>query len=63
MVDQLARLGAEPIGVHPDGISTAAIDAPPLESFLNGGGEQVDAFSQKIDAWWERTKEAKASEH
>ena len=51
MVDQLARLGAEPIGVHPEGVSTAAIDAPPLESFLNGGGEQVDAFSQKIDAW------------
>ena len=49
--------------VHPDGVSTAAIEAPPLESFLNGGGEQVDPFSQRIDAWWERTEEAKASEH
>ena len=63
MVNQLARLGAEAIGVPPDGISEAAVDAPSLEPFLNGAGEQVDAFSQRIDGWWERTKEAKASEH
>ena len=63
MVNQLARLGEEAIGVHPDGISSAAIDAPSLESFLNGASEQVDAFSERIDAWWERTAEAKASEH
>ncbi len=63
MVNQVARLGEEAIGVNPDGISTAAIDGPSLESFLNGAGEQVDAFSERIDAWWERTAEAKASEH
>lgn len=63
MVNQLARLGPEAIEVHSDGIAPAAVEAPPLESYLNGSSELVDPFSQRIEAWWERTAEAKASEH
>ena len=59
MVDQVTRLGPEPNGIHPDGVPTAAIETPPLETLLNGVGEQVDPLTQRIEAWWQRTEEVK----
>ena len=63
MVDQLTRLGAEPNGVPPAAVDTAAIEAPPLESYFNGtASELVDPLRHRIEAWWERTEEAKSNE-
>jgi glycine C-acetyltransferase len=62
MVDQVTRLRPEANGIHPDGVPPATVETPPLESFLNGLDDVVDPFSQRIEAWWERTKEAKAND-
>ena len=52
MVDQLKELSPDP---------AALIDEPPFEPVLNGAGAQVDPFTWKIEAWWERTQEAKSN--
>ena len=62
MVDQLTRFGPESNGIHPDAAPTAVIEAPPLEALFNGVSDQVDPFTEKIEAWWTRTEEAKSRE-
>lgn len=52
---------SEPQEIHPDGIPAAVMEDPPFESTLNGMRGQVDPFTWKIEAWWERTQQTKAN--